>query len=55
MNTRADDECCYSCWECSRPTCRDERPSPLEAEGICADCHDSRAVEIAGTDIRWRT
>lgn len=55
MNTRADDSCCYHCQACERPTCRDVRPSPREDDGICGDRVNGHVVEIAGTNITWRT
>jgi hypothetical protein len=36
-----DCEACTACLGCGRAWCRDERPSPGEAEGICDDCYET--------------
>lgn len=30
--------CCYRCARCGHRVCRDVAASPLEDDGICADC-----------------
>ncbi len=38
------DECCATCVGCGLKWCRDERPSPGEADGICPDCYELEAT-----------
>lgn len=39
--------CCEgaaTCLGCGRSWCREERPSPGEASGICVDCYEQEDV-----------
>jgi hypothetical protein len=35
--------CDYTCNACGLTTCRDDRPSPGEVDGICASCWETEA------------